>query len=40
MLKKHHVKEHKEFLARGQRDERSRQESLLESFQKQAKLNQ
>ena len=28
-LKKHHVKEHKEFLARGQKDKRSRQESHL-----------
>ncbi len=37
-LKKHHIKEHEDFLARGQKDERSRQESLLESFQKQSKL--
>ena len=37
-LKKHHVKEHKKFLAIGQRDDRSHQESLLESFQKQGKL--
>ena len=33
-LKKQHVKEHIELLARGQKDERSHQESLLESFQK------
>ena len=38
ILKKHHMKEYKEFLARGQKDERSRQESRLESFQKQGKL--
>ena len=38
-LKKHHVKVHKEFSARGQKDERSRLESLLESFQKQGKLS-
>ena len=31
-LKKHHMKEHKDFF--WQKDERSRQESLLESFQK------
>ena len=37
-LKKSHVKEHEEFLARGQKHERSRQESLLESFQKQGQL--
>ena len=37
-LKKHQVKEHKEFLAGVQKDERRRQESLLESFQKQGKL--
>ena len=29
---------HEEFLARGQKDERSRLESLLELFQKQGKL--
>ena len=29
-LKKHHVKEHKDFFARGQKDQRSRQESLVE----------
>ena len=37
-LKKHHVKEHKDFLASRQKDNGSRQESLLESFQKQVKL--
>ena len=37
-LWKHHVKEHREFLARHQKDERSRQESLLESFQMHSKL--
>lgn len=31
------MREHKEFLARGQKDKKSRQESLLESFQKQGK---
>ena len=37
-FKKHHVKEHKEFLARGQKDERSCHESLLQSFQKKGNL--
>lgn len=37
-LKRHHLKEHGDYLARGLKDERSRQESLLESFQKQGKL--
>ena len=37
-LKKHDGKEHEELSARGQKDERSRQESLLDPFQKQVKL--
>ena len=37
-FKKYYIKEHKKFLARGQKDERNRQKSLLESFQKQGKL--
>lgn len=37
-LKKHHAKEHEDFLARSQGEGRSRQESLLDSFQKQGKL--
>jgi len=27
-LKKHHIREHQEFLARGQKEEKSRQKSL------------
>ncbi|KAK0154005.1 Zinc finger BED domain-containing protein 4 [Merluccius polli] len=37
-LKKHHTTEHQDFIAARQNDERSRQETLLESFQKQGKL--
>lgn len=37
-LKKHHSREHADFLTRGEKEEKSRQESLLESFKKQSKL--
>ena len=37
-LQKHPVREPEEFFAGGQKDERSCQESLLESFQKRGKL--
>ncbi|XP_070397996.1 zinc finger BED domain-containing protein 4-like [Nothobranchius furzeri] len=37
-LKKHHPREHEEFLTRGQKGEKRHQESLLESLKKQSKL--